>query len=167
MPSRVIMAKIAAPFGVKGWVKVYSYAEPPEGLLDFPVWQLGREDVWHERRVVEARVHGSPVLAVRFEGIDEREQAAELRGFKVAVDREALAALPDGQYYWADLIGLAVLNVDGMRLGVVERLMETGANDVLVVRGERERLIPYVRPDVVRAVDLAAGELRVDWDADF
>ncbi|WP_407922441.1 ribosome maturation factor RimM [Acidihalobacter prosperus] len=161
------MARVSAPFGVKGWVKVHSYAEPPEALLDFPVWQLGRAGEWHERRVIEGRAQSGPVLAVRFEDVEDRDQAALLRGLEVAIAREALADLPEGEYYWADLIGLTVVNADGSRLGAVERLMETGANDVLVVRGDRERLIPFIRPHVVRAIDLEAGELQVDWDADF
>lgn len=167
MPAQVIMARIGAPFGVRGWVKVHAYAEPPASLLEFPVWHLGHEGDWQDRSLAESRALGGAVLAVRFEGIEDRDQAATLRGLEVAVDRQALAPLPAGEYYWADLVGLKVINADGQSFGVVRNLLETGANDVLVVQGDRERLIPYIRPDVVRAVDLAAGELHVDWDADF
>lgn len=167
MPDRVIMARIGAPFGVRGWVKVHSYAEPPESLLEFPVWQLGREAQWREYTVAEAQAPSGTTLTVRFEGFGDRDQAATLRGLDVAVERQALAPLPEDEYYWADLVGLKVINAEGQLLGVVKTLMETGANDVLVVEGDRERLIPYIRPDVVRAIDLKAGELKVDWDAEF
>lgn len=161
------MARVSAPFGVKGWVKVHSYAEPPGMLLDHPIWQVGSEGKWRERRVAEAQEHGGPILLVRFEGIDDRDQAAVLRGSEVALPRRVLESLPEGEYYWADLIGLQVIGEDGTPFGTIERMIETGANDVMVVRGERERLIPFLRPDVVREIDLPAGRMRVDWDADF
>ncbi|WP_231940844.1 ribosome maturation factor RimM [Acidihalobacter aeolianus] len=161
------MARVSAPFGIKGWVKVHSYAEPPGMLLDYLTWQVGSEGKWRERRVAEAREHGGPILLVRFEGIGDRDQADALRGSEVALPRQALESLPEGEYYWADLIGLHVVGEDGKPLGTIERMIETGANDVMVVRGERERLIPFLRPDVVREIDLSAGRMQVDWDADF
>lgn len=162
------MARVTAAYGIKGWLKVYSYAEPPEALLDFPVWKIGVENDWHEHRLLGAHDSvGSPLLTVQLEGVVDREQAAALRGYDIAVEREALADLPEDEYYWADLIGLTVVDIEGRELGVIAKLIETGANDVLVVQGEQERLIPYIRPEVVRRVDLADGKLLVDWDRDF
>lgn len=162
------MARVAAPFGIKGWLKVYSYAEPPESLLDFPVWKIGAENHWQEHRLLRSHdPEGGPLLTVQLEGVTDRDQAASLRGCEIAVEREALDDLPEDEYYWADLIGLAVVDTQGTALGIIEKMIETGANDVLVVQGERERLIPYIRPEVVRQVDLDAGKLVVDWDRDF
>jgi 16S rRNA processing protein RimM len=115
--------------------------------------------------VEEGSVHGRGVIA-KLAGVDEREAAAALKGAEVAVARASLPQAPAGEYYWADLQGLRVINLQGEELGRVSHLLETGANDVLVVRGERERLIPFVAAYVVK-VDLAGGELVVDWGADY
>ena len=121
---------------------------------------------WNERRCAEGRVHGRGLVA-RLEGITDREVARTLVGAEIAVLREQLPALTEGDYYWADLIGLRVLTEDGLELGVIDYLFETGANDVLVVKGDRERLIPYVQGDVIKGIDLEQGEMRVDWDPDY
>ena len=114
----------------------------------------------------EGHEHGDGLL-VRLEGIADRDAAAALRGSEVSLWRSQLPALEEGEYYWSDLEGLGVVTMDGAFLGVVERLFETGANDVMVVRGERERLIPFVMDEVVRRIDLAAARIEVDWDAEF
>jgi 16S rRNA processing protein RimM len=111
-------------------------------------------------------VHGGSALVARLEGIDDRDQAASLRSAQIAVPRSALPAAPKGEYYWADLIGLCVVNCEGVELGVVDEVFATGANDVLVVRGARERLIPFVQ-SVVIEVDLDALRLKVDWGAEY
>jgi 16S rRNA processing protein RimM len=161
----VVMARVAGAFGVKGWIKLQVFTERAGGLLDYPVWWLGREAAWAAAEVEEASVHGTAVVA-RLRGVDDRERAAALRGCDVAVARAALPQNEEGEYYWADLEGLRVSNLEGETLGAVAGLIETGANQVLVVRGERERLIPFVGA-VVKSVDLARGELLVDWGADF
>ena len=115
--------------------------------------------------MLDARVHGSAVVA-QMQGSEDRDAAARLRGNEVAVPRSALPAAKDNEFYWADLIGLKVENVAGQDLGEVVRILETGANDVLVVRGEREHLIPFVAV-VVNDVDIANGVIRVDWGADY
>ncbi|HKT31284.1 MAG TPA: ribosome maturation factor RimM [Gammaproteobacteria bacterium] len=163
---RVVLGRIAAPFGVRGWVKLQSWTEPPEKIIEYRPWLLERGGAWREWRVAEGRVHGRGVIA-RLEGVSDRDQAASLAGTNIAVYRKQLPALRSGQYYWADLIGLEVRLEDGRSLGRVQGLMATGANDVLVVRGERERLIPFIRGQVVKQVDSDAGLIRVDWDPDF
>lgn len=163
---RVVLGKITAPFGVKGWVKLQSWTEPPEKIIAYRSWLLDRAGAWHEWQVAEGRAHGNSVIA-RLEAVSDRDEAASLAGTHIAVYREQLPALPPGQYYWADLIGLEVRLEDGRSLGRVQGLMATGANDVLVVRGERERLIPFLRGQVVKQVDPGAGIICVDWDADF
>jgi 16S rRNA processing protein RimM len=116
--------------------------------------------------VRDGRPHGKGVVALLASCAD-REQAQALAGTEVAVRREQLPALAEGEYYWTDLIGLEVVCRDGRSLGRVTGLVETGANDVLVVQGDRERLLPFVPGPVVLAVDLVAGQVRVDWDPDF
>ena len=165
-PQRVVLGRVAGPHGVQGWLRVRSFTEMRETLLGFPRWMLGGTSGWIEYGLLEGRVHGDGLL-VRLEGIADRDAAAALRGSEVAVWRAQLPALQEGEYYWSDLEGLNVFTVDGVALGVVERLFETGANDVMVVRGDRERLIPFVMDAVVRRIDRAAGCIEVDWDAEF
>jgi 16S rRNA processing protein RimM len=161
----VVMARVAGPFAVKGWVKLQVYTERVDGLLDYPVWWIGGDGSWAPAEVEDGAAHGAALVA-KLKGIDDREAAAALSGREVAVPRSALPGSEEGEYYWADLEGLRVSNLDGQPLGVVSELLETGANHVLVVHGERERLIPFVGA-VVKSVDLARGELVVDWGADF
>ncbi|HKV96568.1 MAG TPA: ribosome maturation factor RimM [Gammaproteobacteria bacterium] len=164
--QRVVLGRIAAAFGVKGWVKLQSWTDPPEKIIAYRPWLLERGGAWREAQVVEGRAHGNGVV-IRLEGVTDRDQAATLAGTNIAVYREQLPALEPGQYYWADLIGLEVRLEDGRSLGHVTAMMATGANDVLVVRGERERLIPFLRGQVVKQVDFDARLIRVDWDPDF
>ena len=159
------MGRIAAPFGVKGWTKVQPFTAATQNLLAYRNWWIGREGEWREVAVAEARVQGRAVVA-RLEGCDDRDAAAALRGKSVAVPREALPRTRSGEYYWSDLIGLAVVNGEARELGRIIGVLQTGANDVLVVEGERERLVPFIA-EVIRDVDLASGVLRVDWGADY
>ena len=159
------MGRILAPFGVKGWVKVQPNTAATRNLLAYQTWWVGREGDWREIAVAEARVQGRAVVA-RLESCDDRDAAAAFRGKSVAVPRAALPRAQSGEYYWADLIGLAVVNGDAQAFGRITGVLQTGANDVLVVAGERERLIPFIA-EVIREVDVAAGVVRVDWGADY
>lgn len=160
------MGEIVGVHGVRGAVVVHSFTRPRDNLLDYRDWQLD------ERRpvtVVSGGYSGKRMVAQLAENgaaIEDRDAAAALVGSTIAVARDAL---PDdaSSYYWADLVGLAVSTTDGAALGTVANLMETGANDVLVVRGERERLIPFVEEQVVKSVDLDQGRMVVDWDPEF
>jgi 16S rRNA processing protein RimM len=151
---------------VKGWVRVYSYTGPREKIVDYQPWYLQVSGEWLPRQVAEGRRHGKGVI-VRLEGCEDRDQALALINSEIGVRRDQLPATAPGEYYWQDLIGLSVVNLQGERLGEVDHLLETGANDVLVVQGERERLIPFVLQQVVKQVDLQAGTIQVDWDRDF
>jgi len=165
-PERLVtMGRFAAPFGVKGWVKVQPNTAATQNLLAYRTWWVGRKSDWREITVAEAKVQGRAVVA-RLEGCDDRDAAAALRGLSVAVPRAALPRTQSGEYYWADLIGLAVVNGSAQALGRITGVLQTGANDVLVVAGERERLIPFIA-EVIRDVDLAAGVMRVEWGADY
>ncbi|MGQ9685192.1 MAG: ribosome maturation factor RimM [Thiobacillaceae bacterium] len=161
----VVMGRIAAPYGVKGWVKVQPYTEYLDSLLDYPVWRLGSSGAWRSYRVLDGRPHGRFLLA-ELEGVGDRDVAERLRGMDVAVARDELPEPGEDEYYWDDLIGLEVVNVSGLSLGRVEGLLETGAHDVLRVVGERERLIPFTAP-IVLEVDPSARRIRVDWEAEY
>jgi len=144
---------------------VYSYTEPREAVLDYDRWLLIRKDGLQEATVAEGQRHGKTVI-VRIEGYDDRDDAAGLVGTEIGVPRDELPETGSDQYYWSDLEGLRVVHRDGSELGRVDYLLETGANDVMVVKGETERLIPFVMDKVVLGVDLAKGEIRVDWEWD-
>lgn len=167
--GRVVLGRIVGLFGVRGWVKVYAYARPREAILQYASWLVRTADGWHEHALCEGRVHGRGLVA-RLEGYADRTQAKVLVGATIAVRRSQLAPLPEGEYYWVDLEGLAVIGHGGRRLGVVSHLFETGANDVMVVipdasATEGEVLVPFVR-EVIRRVDLAGGVIVVEWGED-
>ena len=163
---KIVIGRIAGLYGVRGWVKVYSWTEPREAIIGYSPWQVKIGGGWREMRVAEGRRHGKGVV-VRLEGCDDRDEAAKLLGAEIAISRSQLPGTAAGEYYWTDLVGLKVVTREGVELGVVKSLMETGANDVLVVQGERERLIPYLFGEVVMKVDLEHRLMRVDWDPEF
>ena len=158
----VVMGRVRAPHGLKGWVTIQPFTQEPDGLLDYPEWWLGGSDGWKLHRVAEVIVRGATMVA-RFEGISDRDVAAALKGREVAVPRSSMPAAGEGEFYWADLLGLEVRNRAAVSLGRVEKILETGANAVLVVKGEKEVLVPLIQ-DVLVNVDLGAGHLTVDWE---
>ncbi len=162
----LLVGRISGLYGIHGWVRVYSYTAPREAILSYAPWYLQQEGQWSARRLITGRLQGRGIVAV-LEGIDNRDAAALWMGREIAIRHEQLPSLNEGEYYWADLVGLSVFTVQGINLGQVKHLLETGANDVLVVQGERERLIPFLTGLVVKQVDLQQGVLTVDWDPDF
>lgn len=159
------MGRVSAPHGVKGWIKVQPFTQEIGGLLGYPEWWLDRDGEWRQHRIAESAVHGTLVLA-RLEGCTDREAAAALKGAEVAIPRRLLPENREGEYYLSDLLGMEVLNRRGVHLGRVAKVLETGANNVLVLEGERELLVPFV-DSVILAVDLAGGRLSVDWELDY
>ncbi len=159
------MGRIAAPYGIKGWVKIQPFTETLDALLDYPAWQIGSQGNWREAEIEEAGIHGQSVIA-KLAGCNNRDAAYALRGQEIAVFRDELPETESGEYYWEDLIGLTVTNREGITLGRVTKLMETGAHDVLVVKNEKEHLIPFVEVYVLN-VDLAQGRIEVDWQPDY
>ena len=159
------MGRISGLFGVKGWVKVYSYAQPRAAILNYQYWYLQQQGSWREVEVAEGQQHGKGII-VRLAGMNDRDQAATLIDCDIAVERDALPAAAEGSYYWTDLEGLKILHRDGTELGRVAYLLETGANDVLVTTGKPERLIPFIMGQVILDVDLANGVITVDWELD-
>ncbi len=165
---RITLGRISGVYGVKGWVRIYSHTAPKENILEYTPWQVCRKGQWKTMKPVSGRAQGKGLVA-RLEGIDNREDARDLIGATIAIERNQLARPDEDEYYWADLTGCDVVNLDGIELGKVVHLIETGANDVLVVRGEdnRERLIPFTQGQAVRRVDIEAKRIDVDWDPDF
>jgi 16S rRNA processing protein RimM len=161
----VVLGRISGVFGVKGWVRVYSHTEPREAILDYKNWLLNRDGKWLSVRVEDGKPHGRAVIA-KLKDTDDRDAAAALLNVDIAVSRDDMPQTKADEYYWADLEGLKVVDRDGRRLGKVSYLMATGANDVLVVDGDRENLIPFVMGDVILDVDLDAGVIHVDWEWD-
>ena len=165
----IVLGRILAPFGVRGWVKVQAYGDEPGSWCAMPRWWLCRDDGgndWQAVDLQEATPHGKGLVA-KLAAIDDRDAALALSGHLVGAPRAALPATPDDEYYWADLVGLEVLNTAGDRLGKVSTLLESGANPVLcVVDGERERLLPFV-VQVVQQVDVDQGLIRVVWEKDW
>lgn len=164
--DQVVVGRITGVYGVRGWLKIFSDTDPRENILRYRPWRIRQDGEWRTVQVDGGRVHGKGLVA-HVVGYDTPEHARTLMGAEIAVAREQLPPLGPDEYYWADLIGLRVVTREGIELGRVSQLMETGANDVLVIKGERERLIPFTPGHAVAAVDLAAGEIRVDWDPEF
>lgn len=162
----VELGRISGLFGVRGWVKVHSYTEPRENIVSFSEWILERDGDSHKLAVEAGHRQGRTVVA-KLRGIDDRDAARAWLGAGVFVERSALPPCEPGEYYWVDLEGLAVRNTRGEHLGEVERMMATGANDVIVLSGGGDRLIPFVLDSVVRSVDLDAGVIVVAWDSSF
>lgn len=163
----VLMGRIGAPYGVQGWVHVHSFAEPPSNLLQYKTWYLRLKGAWVAVAVLASRVHGKAFVS-SLEGVSTRDQALTLTNLDIGVPRAALPELAQDEYYWADLIGMAVETGNGIRLGTVTGCLETGSNDVLVVQGEQKsHLIPYIPGDYVLEVNRTACLIRVSWDPEF
>jgi 16S rRNA processing protein RimM len=165
----VVLGRIVAPYGVRGWVKVHPLADDPESWRDMPQWWLGADtdgSSWQPYPLEALRRHGAAWIA-KLGGVDDRNGAEAMDGRYVAAPREAMPATESDEYYWTDLIGLAVTNEQDESLGTVDSLLETGAHQVLVVKeGETKRLLPFVG-HVVKSVDVGAGVIRVDWGMDW
>ncbi|SDN85171.1 16S rRNA processing protein RimM [Halomonas shengliensis] len=172
--DHVVLGTLTSPYGVKGWLRVYSYTSPMEGILDYPVWVVRQGERLERRRLLQGRRHGKGLVA-QVEGCDTREAAEALAGAEILLAKAELPELTGDDFYWHELEGLRVVTRDGQVLGRIDHLFETGANDVMVVKGSlepeaidaRERLLPFLPEEVILEVDLAEGVMTVDWDPDF
>lgn len=169
--SYITLAVIGAALGVKGWVKVNSHTSPADNILDYRQFWIGKDGRWQEAKVEASKAHGKG-FALKLVGCDDRNQAEALCHYAIATKKETLPTLDAGEYYWHQLLDLQVINQAGQLFGKVSHLIETGSNDVLVVKAcdgsidQQERLLPY-RPEFVLSVDLDQQQIHVDWDADF
>lgn len=165
--KHVLIGRLHGAFGVRGELKLESFTEPARAVLRYQPWIL-RDSRGGERQVEGARGRETAKgIVATLPDVADRDAAEALRGAELYVPRSVLPPPAPGEYYWVDLEGLRVVNTEGVEFGRVSHLFPTGANDVLVVQGERERMLPFVQPDVIASVDLEAGVMTVDWDADF
>lgn len=161
----IVLGRVSGLFGVRGWIKVHSETSPRKRILSYPSWYLKRSGEWVKYELRDGHPQGKGIVA-GLAGCNDRTQAEDLVGSDIGIPRTLLPPAAPGEYYWADLEGLRVVTLDGVELGRVERLFETGANDVMVVSGERERLIPFI-DGAIDEVDLQQGRVTVDWDPEF
>jgi 16S rRNA processing protein RimM len=171
--DNVLLGCVGAPYGIKGWMKITTYTESAESIFDYSPWLLEVNGKFQSIEVAQWRTHGKGVVC-RFEGIDDRDDAARHTGGNIFIKAEQLEALSDNDFYWRELIGMEVKNVKGYHFGHVDALMETGSNDVLQVKanardgfGKKERLIPLVDGDVIKHINRENRVIEVDWDPDF
>lgn len=162
----LVMGRIASPFGVKGWLRVNAFTALPDNLLDYSPWYLHLKGEWQAVEPLAGQHHGKG-LVVQLKDCDDRDAAAALTGTDIGIYRSQLPPADTDEYYWSDLIGLQVITRGDRLLGVVDQLFETGANDVMVVKGEQELLVPFITGQVVESVDLDKRIIRVDWDPDY
>lgn len=174
--EKVLLGHVTGVVGLQGWVKVHSDTNPRDNITGYRSWWLKQSGHWKQWQVTDGRPQGKTIVA-KLEGVSTPEEAAVLIGASIAVDRDKMPVLSKDEYYWADLTGMLVRTVEGIEIGPVVRLFETGANDVVVVSdqrpdysgddGELEVLVPWVVPDVVTDVNMESRVITVDWDPDF
>ena len=166
--GKIVVGKVTGAYGVKGWVKVYSWTDPMENIANYDPWFMKEPNAeWRKVTLEKGKRHGKTVVA-KLEGVDDRDAAILLTGQEIAIEESQIEPLGEDEFYWRELIGLRVTDQQGHALGVVKELMETGANDVLVVQDEGlQRLIPWALGDIVITVDLVDGFIEVDWDASW
>ncbi len=163
----ISIGEITSVFGIKGWVKIYSFTEPRENILNYSPWLLKKSNEVKEIKLVNGKRQGKTIVAC-LEGVTDRDVAASYCGWGIQIKQSQLPEPERGEYYWADLVGLQVETDQGVDLGKVDYLIETGANDVLVVQdSEVERLIPFLQDQVIKKIDLENKKMIVDWDPDF
>ncbi|PKH19805.1 ribosome maturation factor RimM [Enterobacterales bacterium CwR94] len=169
----IVMGKMGSAYGIRGWLKVFSSTEDAESIFDYQPWFIQRAGQWQQVEL-EAWKHHNQDLIIKVKGIDDRDAAARLTNAEILVNSDSLPELETGDYYWKDLMGCQVVTVEGYELGKVIDMMETGSNDVLVVKanlkdafGVKERLIPFLNDQVIKNVDLTTGIIEVEWDPGF
>ncbi len=163
--QRIIVGHISGIYGVQGWLKIVSYTRPRDNIFSYHPWSISRKQDWQEIELLDSKPQGKGLIA-RLEDITNRDEARELLNAEIAIYRSQLPESAADEYYWHDLLGLQVVNQQGITLGSVSELMETGANDVLVVEGEHRQLIPFVEGVYILNIDLEQGAIQVDWQAE-
>ena len=167
--EKIIVGKINGVHGVKGWVKVFSETDPREGITKYNPWYLKQQGKWREVKVESGRRQAKTIVA-KLEGFDDRDESMLLNGAVIGIEPSQMDSLKQDEFYWRDLMGCRVINQQDVELGVVETILETGENDVLVVKSDqddREHLIPWTIGTTVIKVDLKQHLISVDWDEDF
>lgn len=168
----MVVGRLGAVYGIKGWMKINSFTDIPEGIFNYSPWLIEQKGEWVEVALEDCKRHGKGLIA-KLVGIDVREEAQSLTGAEIAINADQLPELED-EFYWRDLIGCSVETDKGYTLGKVTDMMETGSNDVLVIKanatdafGKKERLVPYLDGQVIISVDITAQKIIVNWDPSF
>ncbi|GHY80017.1 16S rRNA processing protein RimM [Vibrio cholerae] len=171
--EKLVVGKLGSSYGIRGWLKVFSYTDNPESIFDYSPWYIDQKGEWVEYKVEGWKRHNKGWV-VKLQGLDVREDAHLLTNFEIAIDPASLPELSEDEFYWRELFGMQVVTANGYDLGVVTDMMETGSNDVLVVKanlkdafGQKERLIPFLEEQVIKVVDRQAQRIEVDWDPAF
>lgn len=169
----LVLGKFGAAYGIRGWLKVFSSTENADSIFDYQPWCIQQAGKWQQLEIESWRHHNQDLI-VKINMVDDRDAAAQLTNVEITVNATDLPTLDNGDYYWKDLMGCKVINLQGYEMGKVIDLMETGSNDVLVVKanlkdafGAKERLIPFLNEQVIKKVDLATSSIEVDWDPGF
>lgn len=162
--NKIILGRFASTYGIQGWIKVTSYTDPPDNLLQYPSWQVKHQDQWQSIEIEDAKTHNQFII-IKIHGYDTPETVKSFTNELIGVEREELPKLKENEYYWVDLIGLRVVNLEGVELGYIKSLMETASNDVMIIhdKNNQERLIPYLN-HVVKSIDLDKKIMVVDWE---
>ena len=171
--NRIVMGKLGSTYGIRGWLKVFSYTDNAESIFDYSPWYLNQKGKWVEYKVESWKRHGQGYVC-KLAGLDVREDAQLMTNFEIAIDPASLPELSEDEFYWRELFGMQVFTTKGYDLGEVTDLLETGSNDVLVIKanlkdafGQKERLVPYLEEQVIKTVDREARRIEVDWDPGF
>ncbi len=171
--EHVVVGQLGAVYGVKGWIKVQSYTDDVAAIFNYHSWQIRQQGKLQDVTVDEWRRHNKGLIA-KLAGVEDRDAAHLLTGADVVISAEQLPELPEDEFYWRDLIGMTVVNTDGYNMGIVDQLMATASNDVMVVKansndafGRSERLIPFIQSQYVQQVDTQNKRIIVDWPSDF
>lgn len=159
--SRILIGKVSGCFGVKGWLKIFSYCEPRENISSYATW-IVNDKVFES---VESKRNGKLMVA-KLKGIDDKDTALSLIGQKIEINKEQLHCLDNDKFYWHDLVGLEVTNKQGVKFGTIKSLLETGAHDVVIINGDRERIVPYIMDQTILEVNIEKNSMLVDWHED-
>ncbi len=164
--KRVIIGCLGAVHGVRGWLKIHSYTDPITNILEYPNWQIQHKNQWRPLDVEDSKINNNTIL-IKIRDINDRDIAKTYTNDLIAINREALPEPGENEYYWSDLIGLNVTNTAGIMLGKIVEMRDTGANDIIIIQGEKRRhLVPYLN-HVIQSIDLDKQQMIVDWDDDF
>ena len=162
--KKIHVGKIAGAHGIKGWLKIISFTSPPENIVQYSSWIIQKDGKDQVYTVVEGKQNHNKII-VKLRDIDDRTQAEKLKNSEIKIMRSELPNLGDQKYYWSDLEGLKVISIDQESIGIVDSLFETGANDVLVVKGKNNKriLIPFVMDEIIKEVNIDLDYIKVYW----
>jgi len=162
MQNKIILGRLGTVHGVQGWIKLHSFTHPSSNILNhIQDWQI-KDPQWTPLPIEKHKAHGDGYV-IKIKGIDDREIAKRFTNKDIAIERDLLPETQPNEYYWSDLEGLSVITQEGVTLGKIDHLMNSGANDILVVKGDRKRLLPFLKHVIVK-VDMEAQQIIVDWN---